>query len=346
VRRCLVRRHAGCEPGGRRTVPLTNDRGVYRLDMCPDQGPRADSTLQLIHPVYVDTPMLVSFIAALEGGVSYGDERTERHDLTEAKEREGGARFGLPLLSSSFNLDMSGRLAQRDTEQNSAETRIVRRHTEASLLNLLRHRLVADGVVKSIGDTAGLEGLSTGDLVEITGEVIGNPLQQMFALMQQILPYLGKDESEIMKPAKPANRSRKTQGAGGVDSGADDDPNAAFRMMLIMRNDLESAAVRDIVLIAESGVRAVLTMSKEFFGTQTTDYVLAGRFTALGKVTRVLADGENINLTRRTALGMGGPDLARELIRDVGSESPALAAIGDPIVEPPGIQLLPLAVFV
>ncbi len=35
-----------------------------------------DDVLELVHPVYLDTPMMISFVAALEGGVAYGDERT------------------------------------------------------------------------------------------------------------------------------------------------------------------------------------------------------------------------------------------------------------------------------
>lgn len=66
----------------------------------------------------------------------------------------------------------------------------------------------------------------------------------------------------------------------------------------------------------------------------------------VGKVTRVLAEGETINLTRRTALGLGGPDLARQVVTDVTSDNEIFVDLGDPVVEPPAVQLLPLAVFV
>ena len=102
--------------------------------------PSPGDSLQLIHPVYIDVPMMVGFVAALEGGVSYGAEQTERAEAARAREREGTARFGLPMLSSILNLDMSGRLTGKSEDANSQETKIVRRHTEASLLNLLRHR--------------------------------------------------------------------------------------------------------------------------------------------------------------------------------------------------------------
>ena len=90
----------------------------------------------------------------------------------------------------------------------------------------------------------------------------------------------------------------------------------------------------------------MLTLSTEFFSKETTDYVLGGRFTVLGKVTRVLGASELINLTRRTALGIGGPDVARGLVQGFTEDKELFVQISDPIVEPPAIQILPLAVFV
>ena len=49
-------------------------------------------TLELIHPVYMDIPMMVSFVAALEGGVSYGDEVTERSVKADQEKAKGRAR--------------------------------------------------------------------------------------------------------------------------------------------------------------------------------------------------------------------------------------------------------------
>jgi len=62
-------------------------------------------------------------------------------------------------------------------------------------------------------------------------------------------------------------------------------------------------------------------------------------------VTRILDEGQSINLTRRTAFGLAGPDSAREAILGFVSENPYFEA-ADPVVEPPAVQMLALAVFV
>jgi hypothetical protein len=88
-------------------------------------------------------------------------------------------------------------------------------------------------------------------------------------------------------------------------------------------------------------------MAREFLTPQTEEYLLGGRFVATGKITRVLEEGESINLTRRTALGLASPDIARQLISGFNDESGDMSlGVEDPIIEAPALQILPLAVFV
>ena len=321
--------------------------------------------LELVHPVYLDTPMMISFVAALEGGVAYGDERTQRSLATTDRNKEAGGRFAIPVLSSLLSLDMSGRLATKDTKEGEEEIKVVRRHTEASLFNLLRHRLVADGHITMVERSSSLAELQPGQLIELGGEVVGNPLEQLFGVMRRILP-LGLDEDELRKPRKtnkqrspgnarsgnPAKRAQAAQAKElAAHAGVDEEEEEMslediVRMLFIMRDDLDDATVRDVVLTGPDDLKAVLTLSTEFLTDRTRDSLLGGRFKVLGKVTSVLPEGEIINLTRRTALGIAGPELARGLVAGFASDNDVFVEIGDPIVEAPALQILPLALFV
>ena len=322
--------------------------------------------LELVHPVYLDTPMMISFVASLEGGVAYGDERTQRNLATTDRNKEAGGRFAVPVLSSLLSLDMSGRLATKDRQEGEEEIKVVRRHTEASLFNLLRHRLVADGHITMVERSSSLAELQPGQLIELGGEVVGNPLEQLFGVMRRILPYLGLDEDELRKPRKtnkqrspgsarsgnPAKRAQAAQAkeltaqAGGDEGEEEMSLEDIVRMLFIMRDDLDDATVRDVVLTGPDYLKAVLTLSTEFLTDRTRDSLLGGRFRVLGKVTSVLPEGEIINLTRRTALGIAGPELARGLVAGFASDNDVFVEIGDPIVEAPALQILPLALFV
>ncbi len=318
-----------------------------------DEQNTAARPLELVHPVYLDVPMLVSFVASLEGGAAFESEETARGGKATGREREatGRGRVGIPLLSALVGADLSGRYGRSEQEQESKETRIVRQHTEASLFNLLRHELASDGRLTVIDGASTLADVKVGDLIEMSGEVIGNPLEQMLNLFFQIIPYLGFDVEALSKPRKPkdARRSGNPAKAAAARSGdnvpEDFTSEDLFRLLATMRADLGQASIRDLVLVAPDGVRAVLTLSTEFL-ERAADYLLGGRYTVIGKVTRVLGEGESINLTRRTALGLGGPELSKGLVSDLRKTEDLFVEIGDPIVEPPGVQLLPLAVFV
>lgn len=300
-----------------------------------------DSTAEpLVHPVYLDVPMMVSFLAAIDGGVAYEDESTRRTSAGAERAREGTGRIGVPVLSSFLRLDLGGKIAHRDRDEESEEVRVVRQHTEASLLNLLRQHLVDAGSITRIASLDELSGLDSGSLVEITGEIVGNPLQQLVSLFTQLMPYMGLDETSLRR----SGRSRRKSGNPAAGQGAADGHDE-LRMLLQMRDDLAAATVQDVVLDAEF-MKAVLTPSTEFFSGGTVDYLLAGRFTALGKVTRVLEKEDSINLVRRTVLGAAGPTLASTLINDIKNTDQLFLEVSDPIIESPAIQLLPLAIFV
>lgn len=311
---------------------------------------RDEPTLQLVHPVYLDTPMLVSFVAAAEDGFVFSSEETEKGATATDRTREatGRVRAGFPTLGSLIGLDMSGRYGRKDQEQESRETKVVRQHTEASLFNLLRDELIAHDRITVVEHGQQLNDLEIGDLVEIMGEVVGNPLEQMLALFFQILPYLGHDVEALMKPRKRKDPSRSGNPAvrAGAGQAGDFEEEDVFRLLATMRGDLDSSSVRDLVLLGPEGIRAVLALSTEFLTAAAADRLLGGRFTAVGKVSRVLATDESINLTRRTALGLAGPAVARALVTDFTSDNELFVDIGDPVVEPPAVQLLPLAVFV
>jgi hypothetical protein len=104
---------------------VTNDRPGYSL----------------VHPVYLDVPMMISFLAHLEGGVSTHEEETQRD--AGARERALKGRAGLrlrfvPVLDAEVGSE--GSMQRRD--ESSVESKTERHHTAASLFNLLYEYLI------------------------------------------------------------------------------------------------------------------------------------------------------------------------------------------------------------
>jgi hypothetical protein len=240
-----------------------------------------------------------------------------------------------------------------------------------------------------------------GDVVEIRGEFVGNPIESVLAVVGQVAPYMdfaaGNEglkemldgprinleatrlelatleaeatnlEAEVVEAQRSGNPARKAEAAELVDKAkakateADQakalmpvfvqvaqaqEQQRGFQMMVQMRDDLAEAAVHDTVIDGPDGLKAILTMSSEFYDDATNACLREGVFVAVGKVTRVLATGDRINLLRRTVLGAAGPEGGRQIIQSaVETEALELAAF-DPIIEPPALQILPLAVYI
>jgi hypothetical protein len=135
----------------------------------------------LFHPVYLDVPMMISFLAALRDGVAFEDTMTRRDSQSTSRERDASARVRLPSLGSLLGFDASGRMASSHQGETSEEVMAVRRHTEASLFNALYAALTEDGVLRDVSEPADLAHIAPGNVIELSGDFIGNPLESVVA---------------------------------------------------------------------------------------------------------------------------------------------------------------------
>jgi hypothetical protein len=324
-------------------------RGLVRNKELSDQEPSAYGSL--VHPVYLDVPMLISFLAALEDGVSLEGHATTRSSRSAESGREGKARIGLPGLATLLNLDMSGRLSSKSEDLADEQVTVVRRHTEASLFNRLRVRLMADGEVHIVESSEDLNRLRLGTLVEVGGQVTGNPLLQMSQVLFAMAPFTGLDVEALMqgKYEKPVRPKGKAATVPPLPPPIDPDAAAGLRLFFTMVSQIMTSPVRDVVLTSGFGLSTVLTLASSFVEELADAYVYESEVRVIGKLTRLVMAGDPpINLTRRSSLGMMPPDDIVDLIKSArdGLGDTMNVQIRDAFVEAPAIQLLPLAIFV
>lgn len=144
---------------------------------------------QIVHPVYLDLPMVVSFVAALEGGVAYGDRRTMSSGSASSTSRGASAGLRIPLISTLFRLEMSGDLSRRQETELQEQVEVERQHTGASLFNLLRWNLCGGGLdlVKEVRSKDDVADLEPQDLVEMSGVVESDPVLQIYDALQEVM---------------------------------------------------------------------------------------------------------------------------------------------------------------
>jgi hypothetical protein len=314
----------------------------------------------LAHPLYLDVPMMISFLAHLEGGVSFEDEETLRSGRTREAKGEGSGKFRFGLLGPLLGMDAGVAASASGKSEETAEYKAARHHTVASLFNALYGYLHEDETIVRIKEPDQRSSLQLGELVELTGRYIGNPLEDILDFFGQLLPYMEDAESATTQERRPSPKKSGNPAvrAKAAEADADATVKAALeqvqreeqefgiRMIQKMREDIAKSPVHDVMLETSSGIRAVLTVSSQYYSPTTNEYLRAGGFGVLGKVTRVLSGEETINLTRRTVLGVAGPELSREIVNGMTRGPDFHIESTDPIVSAPAVQVLPMAIFI
>lgn len=317
---------------------------------------------QLAHPVYLDTEMLISFLASLEDGVSYSSEVAEHYAAAKDREGEGAGKVSLPSIATLLGLTLSaeGRYKRRTSTDEGVESKFVREHAAASLFNRLRLLLgEMPGAVVQVDAPEKIAQLDRSSLVEIEGEIVGNPLKQILDLLAMIGPYIGLELEEPAPQPTPTrqqgSRSGKRGGQGSVPqlgsvSGQQTPELGLTDLLRLLKREVERSPVMDLLMETSGGVKTVLTVSRELLSPEVEAYLIGGRFKVIGKASAVLDANGSISLLRRTAFGFGGRELADNMFGEFNKamteNSDGLnLSIAQTVIDGPAIQLLPLAIY-
>lgn len=284
----------------------------------------SQNAYQLTHPLYLDEAMMTNFLAYLEGGIVMQEEATQKE--TGAKERAFKARVGLSArLPWALNAEAGSEGSGQRRDEVSLESKFAKQHTAASLFNSLYEYLTDDGKVTVLSDESQLAELHTGQLIEFSGEYLGNPLEEILGFVGAIYPYVSEQyraQSEAAlravdqtrsaqrsgNPARRSNAQPASPDAGAVLAEVARQAEAAqnefgVQVMLRMVEDIRQVPVHDLLFRISSDLQAVLTVSSEYYSQETNEYLRAGEFKVIGKVTKIVRNGDTLNLTRRTVLG-------------------------------------------
>ena len=300
--------------------------------------------------------MMMSFLAHLEGGVSAEEEETQTTHT--ARQRAASARAGVRArLWSVGSAEVGAEGSRESRDEAASELKTARHHTAASLFNLLYYYLHEDEqlVTLETGDTLGA--VQSGQLVELAGEYLGNPIENLVNFFGVLYPYVqDSDEASGQVAPRPTAKAARSgnpatraaaRDSGGVGAKSGETATAALGIRVLQRmvSDLEDAPVHDLLFQIGDSLKAVVTVSSAYYSAETNEQLRSGKFRVVGKVTRVLAGDETINLTRRTVIGVAGPELAQSMLTEFSGENLNLG-LSDPIVRPPAVQVLPMAIFI
>jgi hypothetical protein len=173
--------------------------------------------IDVVYPLYLDVPMMTSFVAALEDGIAYGSDVTRREDQRRllGAGSEGRVGAGLPsmgIFSTLLNIDLRGRISGEQAAGSGEEIRLVKRHTEASLFMRLRHTLINDDRILQINSLEDIQQLKNAEqdyLVELRGQIFRSPFNEALEAVFRVMGMFGIELPEV-RPARA-----QTSGGGG-----------------------------------------------------------------------------------------------------------------------------------
>jgi len=285
--------------------------------------------------------MMISFVATMDGGYALEKVWKQTHDSSGEMSGSLEGEAGLPniishlvkaSLKASGNID--GKLA------SSEENQIVFKHTEASLFMRLRHELRRKGDIISLDncDRENWSKISPSSLAEISGEIYRSPINEIVQLSKRFIP--------IMIQSLPINED------GNVDlpnlSSEQRNLLSTMSTMQAIIADLEASPLSDVLLKHIEGWRktAVLDLSTKVLPLGEQELLHCGRVRVIGKVTRILADKETINLYRRSILGIAAQSVSTQLAQAFSLSPEIEFKLESPIVEYPAIEIIPMAIYV
>ena len=285
-------------------------------------------SIRLIHPIYLDIPMLVSFAAAIEGGLSFGAEVTREASSSTVAAAEGSAKFGFSGLFSQF-LSASADLkvaSEHEGEERSVE-RSSRSHTEASVAILLYDRLRKDrGYIVDPETLEDAKGVEPGALVEIAGTVEKNAID---AIVDSIAAI------DIL-----ANM--------GTNRGKNKQQSPLGKMRATIDKDRKRTPISNVLLrcTVPNGITAVVTLRTENLRDLTLSELHKNSVRVLGKVTRVIGPGESMSPFENYGMALLKPSKLRDVLQPLLENEELAVEFSEVQVKGPALQVLPLMVFV
>lgn len=294
-----------------------------------------------IIPVYLNQRMVFDLLAMLQDGLSRVAKVTTTETDKDALTRGVDATFGVSqALASLLKIDLSARRAtSRETAEEVARSE-ERVHTPASLLFKLRQMLVERGelVLEPKDDS-----LAPRQMIEFTTTLRRNPVIQLMDTMVEVMNLLVGLSGTV--PQKLPQKQQK--GQQQRNEGADN--VRVLAQMKAFRESLSAGSTVDIVSDRlSSGRAAVLTLEQEFLSDPAMSNLVEGHFVVLGKIIRVVNEGESINLLRKTAMGA----LPDEMLATGFAHFDALSTVQGFVlpqaewrVDGPAVHILPVAIY-
>src|SRR3990172_12925914 len=203
--------------------------------------------MQLIHPIYLDVPMLVSFAAAIQGGISLESEVTQEKAANKSGSAKVTGKFGLSsLFSNLFDVTAETDISGSASGRNQETRRELKSHTEASIAILLYDELRRNkGYLIQPQDATALSKVNPGALVEVAGILEKNPVDSVIDYIDAVNILSGLANPEESMPRTGAQKSSGKQTSKKIQPAQQ---TFLERMREILDKDRKRTPISNVIL--------------------------------------------------------------------------------------------------
>lgn len=287
--------------------------------------------MQLIHPIYLDVPMLVSFAAALQGGLSFNSEITEEEGKTSSNDSSSSAKLGVSnLFSSLFEASLAADSAQSKKDESTKIRRESKSHTESSVAILLYDELSKnDNYLVQPKTLDDIQSLHPGSLIEVPGVIRKNAVDAVIDYADAVSILSRLDTSQ------PKNKKKELN-----------DPVKNLRAAL--DEDRKRTPISNVHLecIEPEGLQVLITLRTENLRDLTLSELHKNSVRVVGKVTRIVEKDETVSSFENYGMGLMEPNMLKDIFSEISSTEEMVTDFSPVQIKGPAVQVLPLMIFV
>jgi len=295
--------------------------------------------IPLIHPIYLDVPMLVSFAAAVQGGLALEAEVTAEKKGSGSTAANASGKFGLSklfqaLVDTSASVELAGKISNESNEIRKES----RSYTEASIAIILYHQLQQSGdYIVKLESVEDIQKYTPGTLVEIAGTVEKNAVDAVIDYLDaaDILSRMAPPEVQLQPKGKGLSQNKNLQSELG-------------RLREALDQDRKRTPISNVVVRCSEpeNLNVVVTLRTDNLRDLTLSELHRNNVRIVGKITRSISKGEVMSSFENYGMAMLTPEVLNAVFSEITNTEGIVAKFTDVQVQGPAFQILPLMIFV
>ncbi len=303
--------------------------------------------MQLIHPIYLDVPMLVSFAAAIQGGLSLESEVTHEKEANKSGSADVTGKFGLSnLFSNLFEVAAEANMSGLASGRNQETRHELKSHTEASIAILLYDEFRKNkGFLIQPQNANELTKVTPGALVEVAGILEKNAIDTVIDYIDAINILSGLADPIQSAPPTGAQHSSGKQANKKIKP---PQQNALEKMRETLDKDRKRTPISNVILRCSepANINVVITLRTANLRDLTLTELHKNNVRVVGKVTRIVEEGQAMSAFENYGMALLKPDMLEGIFAQMKNSEDVVAEFSEVEIKGPAVQILPLMIFV